>query len=124
MTRRARLPNRRSALFFEFEVAGLRYTCTIGRYSDGCIGELFLTNHKTNSAADVNARDSAIVCSIALQFGADLETVRRALCRDARGQASGPLGAALDIVVGGSHDRRQITAREGQPRRARTRRAT
>jgi hypothetical protein len=29
------------------------------------------------------------------------ETIRRALCRDSQGRASGPLGAALDIITGG-----------------------
>jgi hypothetical protein len=96
MTARARLPNRRLAETFALEVAGLRYTCTIGRYPDGSIGELFLSNHKANSAADVNARDAAIVTSIAIQFGADIETIRKALCRDSHGRASGPLGEALD----------------------------
>ncbi len=49
----------------------------------------------TGSAADTAARDAAIVCSIALQFGADVETIRRALCRDRDGSAQ--LGAALDL---------------------------
>jgi hypothetical protein len=39
------------------------------------------------------------VASIALQFGANVETIRRALCRDSRGRASGPLGAALDRIA-------------------------
>jgi hypothetical protein len=34
-----------------------------------------------------------------LQFGADAETIRRALCRDAAGRASGPLGAVLDLLA-------------------------
>jgi hypothetical protein len=96
MSARQRLPNRRLAETFELEVADLRYTATVGRFPDGRIGELFLNNHKSNSTADVNARDAAIVCSIAIQFGADIETIRRALCRDTQGRASGPLGAALD----------------------------
>jgi hypothetical protein len=97
---RERLPNRRVGETFELEVAGLQYTATVGRFPDGRIGEIFLTNHKSNSAADTNARDSAIVCSIALQHGADPETIRRALCRDSQGRASGPLGAALDRIAG------------------------
>jgi hypothetical protein len=51
------LENRRSALTFDLEVAGLRYTATVGRYADGRVGEIFLSNHKTNSTADTNARD-------------------------------------------------------------------
>jgi hypothetical protein len=95
---RNRLPNRRLAESFELEVEGLRYTATVGRFPDDTIGELFLNNHKSNSSADTAARDSAIVVSIALQHGADLETIRRALCRDGHGRATGPLGAALDAI--------------------------
>lgn len=56
------------------------------------LGELFLNNHKSNSQADTNARDQS-------KHGADPEVIRRALCRDAQGRASGPLGAALDAVA-------------------------
>jgi hypothetical protein len=98
MTRR-RLANRRLAETFELTVAGLRYTCTVGRFPDGSIAELFLSNHKSNSAADTSARDSAIVFSIAVQCGADPEVIRRALSRNSQGRASGPLGTALDHLV-------------------------
>jgi ribonucleoside-diphosphate reductase alpha chain len=96
---RTRLPNRRPALTFDFEIRGLHYTATIGRFDDGRVAEVFLSNHKVNSAADVNARDAAIATSIALQGGADFETIRKALCRDSQGRASGPLAAALDIIA-------------------------
>jgi hypothetical protein len=100
MQQRQRLPNRRVGQTFELEV-GLKYTATVGRFSDDRIAEIFLSNHKTNSAADVNARDAAITCSIALQFGADVETIRKALSRDSQGRATGPLGAALDRIGDG-----------------------
>jgi hypothetical protein len=61
-------------------------------------GEIFLTNGKINTDSDTVARDSAAVASIAMQFGADVETLRGALLRDARGAPSGPLGVALDII--------------------------
>jgi hypothetical protein len=96
---RQRLPNRRANTTLELEVGGLRYTATFSRYPDGSISELFLNNHKSNSAADTNARDAAIVFSIAVQCGADVETIRKALCRDSHGNASGPLGAALDMIA-------------------------
>jgi hypothetical protein len=99
MTARRRLPNRRASETFELNAAGLRYTATVSRFDDGRIGEIFLNNHKSNSSADVAARDSAIVFSIAVQCGADVETIRRALCRDARGNASGPLGVVLDRLA-------------------------
>ena len=105
MTARERLPNRRASTSFDFEVAGLRYTCTVSRYADGRLGELFISNHKTNSGADVGARDSAIAFSFAVQHGADPEAIRRALCRDSQGRASGPLGVALDVILGSADDR-------------------
>ena len=99
MTARARLPNRRLAEFFTFECAGLQYTATVGRFPDGTIGEFFLNNHKSNSASDANARDAAVAASLALQFGCPLDTLQRALLRDAHGRASTPLGCALDLIA-------------------------
>lgn len=96
---RERLPNRRASETFDVEVAGLKYTATVSWFADGRIGELFLSNHKNNSSADTNARDAAIAFSFAVQHGADPEAIRRALCRDANGNASGPLGAALDRLT-------------------------
>jgi hypothetical protein len=101
MTARNRLPNRRRSETFELEALGLQYTCTVSWFADGRIGELFLTNHKSNSAADTNARDAAITFSIAVQHGADPDVIRRALCRDENGHASGPLGIALDLIEEG-----------------------
>ena len=77
----------------------MTYIATLSQFDDGRLGEIFLTNTKAGSAADTAARDSAIAFSIAVQFGADIETIRRALCRDARGNASGPLGVALDLLA-------------------------
>jgi ribonucleoside-diphosphate reductase alpha chain len=97
---RERLPNRRGAETFDVEANGQRYRATVGRYADGRIGELFLTNHKANSQADINARDSGIVLSLAVQHGVDPHTISRALSRDSHGRAVGPLGAALDRLLG------------------------
>ena len=96
---RQRLANRRASETFALECAGLNYLATVSRFPDGRLGEIFLSNHKAGSAADTAARDAAIACSIALQFGANVETIRKALCRDSRGNASGPLGVALDLIA-------------------------
>ena len=95
-------PSRRAAEHFTLEVHGLRYTATVGRFADGRVAEIFIQNHKSNSSADTAARDAAIACSFALQYGADLESIRKALCRDSHGRASGPLGAALDKIAEGT----------------------
>jgi len=101
MNSRERLPNRRRNESFTFELDGLRFTATIARFPDGRIGELFLTNHKAGNQSDTNARDAAIILSFALQFGADLDTIRKALCRNSEGRALGPVGAALDHLLAG-----------------------
>jgi hypothetical protein len=93
------LPNRRASETFELEVAGMKYRATVSRFADGRLAEIFLTNHKVGSHADTAARDSAVVASLALQHGVPLETIRRALLRDASGKASGPLGTALDELA-------------------------
>ena len=96
MTARRRLPNRRASESFEIDAQGLAFTATVSRFDDGGVAEIFLQNHKAGSAAGINAADSAVVASIALQYGVPLDVIRRALMRDSHGRASGPLGVALD----------------------------
>ena len=99
MSLRRRLDNRRASETFNIDVEGRRYKCSISRFPDGSLGEIFLSNNKSGSDSDCAARDSAVVCSIALQFGAPPETIRRALMRDSRGRPNGPLGVALDLLA-------------------------
>lgn len=99
MPLRIRLPDRRLCESFNFELDGLRFTASIGRFSDGRIGELFLTNHKSGNQSDTNARDAAIILSFAIQHGADINDIRKALCRNSAGRALGPVGAALDHIA-------------------------
>jgi hypothetical protein len=62
----------------------------------GSLGEIFL---QADSTAGIMASDAAIAASLALQFGLPAETLRKALCRDANGNATGPLGIALDLLA-------------------------
>jgi hypothetical protein len=97
---RQRLPNRRESESFTFELDGFRFTATVSRFADGQIGELFLNNHKAGNQVDTNARDAAILLSFALQHGADIDVIRRALCRDQQGRPLGPIAQALDLIAG------------------------
>ena len=99
MTFREKLPNRRASENITFEVAGLKYIGTVSLFPDGRIFEVFLANHKSNSSADTNARDSAIAFSFAVQHGADANAIRKALSRDSQVQATGPLGTILDLIL-------------------------
>jgi hypothetical protein len=97
---RERLPNRRAYLLFDFESMGMHFVASVSQYDDGRVGELFIDNHKAGSAIGTLVRDSAIILSFALQHGADIDAIRKALCRDSAGRALGPVGAALDLLAG------------------------
>lgn len=96
---RERLPNRRASESFSFEANGLRFTATVSRFDDGRVAELFLSNHKAGNQADTYVRDAAILLSFALQHGADLDAIGRALCRDGQGRALGPIGTVIDLLT-------------------------
>jgi hypothetical protein len=87
---RRRLPNGRECEGLDVEALGLHFHATIGGFDD-----------KAGSMAGILASDSAVLCSIALQYGAPLEVIRRALMRDPQGKASGPLGVVLDKLAAG-----------------------
>ncbi len=99
MSARDRLPNRRASEIFSFESMGLRFSGSVSRYPDGRVAELFLDNHKAGSSVGTLVRDAAIVLSFALQHGADIDAIRRALCRNSVGRALGPLATALDLLA-------------------------
>ena len=99
MTARERLPNRRRCESREFSHTGLDFTLATGFYPDGRIAEIFLSSHRPGSPIEAIARDSAVTVSIAFQFGADLETIRKALTKDHEGGPATLLGAALDKLA-------------------------
>jgi ribonucleoside-diphosphate reductase alpha chain len=98
MSTRQLLPHRRSHELVDFEHDGRRYTAGIGRLWDGRIAEVFLDTEKAGSDAADLSRDAAIVVSLALQFGCDLSTLRKAVTRGSDGRPSGPIGAVLDLL--------------------------
>src|SRR5260370_28057247 len=99
MTARERLPNRRRSESVGFECNGLKYTATVSWFDDGRSGEIFLGNHKSDSQADANAKDAAIIASIALQHGVALDVLRKSLLQDSTVQPSNPLDLPLDLLV-------------------------
>jgi ribonucleoside-diphosphate reductase alpha chain len=96
---RQRLPNRRASESVTFECNRLRYTATASWFHDGRLGEVFLGNHRADSHADACAKDAAILASIALQCGAPLDVLCKALLCDSQGRPSTPIGCALDIIA-------------------------
>ena len=99
MAKRRRLPDRRASESFNFTLGSFVYVATISRFNDGALAEIFLGNGKAGSASNANAKDAAIIASIALQFGVPVDGLRRAVLRNGPGRAAGPLGMALDILA-------------------------
>jgi hypothetical protein len=90
---RERLPDRRQAESLDFSLDGRVWTLTVGRFANGKIGEIFLNSSKESAIVEL-AQESAIVASIALQFGCPLEVLQHALA----GRDSGPLARALKLL--------------------------
>lgn len=100
---RRRLPDRRASEQIAFECNALRYVATVSFFPSGELAEIFINNAKAGSHSDSAAKDSAVVASIALQHGVPAAVIRHALLRDARGNASSPLGTALDLLAAQEH---------------------
>jgi hypothetical protein len=101
MSGRQRLPDRRESEIREFGYAGNRFAIGISRFFDGRVAEIFISSERPGSPIEAIARDAAVTVSIALQCGADLETIRGALTKDHDGAPASPLGAALDAIEEG-----------------------
>lgn len=98
------LPYRRDAETFSLSFAGEKYHVTVGRYPDGRAGEMFINRVRDKAAAKLGqqldgvCRDGAILLSLALQHGVDLETVRHALTRDEFNRPATIIGAIVTAL--------------------------
>jgi hypothetical protein len=96
---RTPLPNRRSHETVSFEHWGMQYVAGIGRATPRApISEVFINCGKTGGQSETLARDSAVLLSLALQYGVPLDVIGHALTRNADGAPSGPIGALVDLM--------------------------
>lgn len=111
---RASLPNRRSHEAFHFFHWSQKFIAGIGRATPTApIAEVWINTGKTGTQAETLARDSAVLLSLALQYGVPLSVIGRKLMRDADGTPSGPMGQLVDII---SRDQGDSEAEESEPR--------
>ena len=99
MTARCSLPQRRPHETFQFKHWDQAYTIGLGRDLVGDVREVFINTGKTGTQMEVLARDSAVLLSLALQYGVPVEDMARAITRDATGKPSGPIGALLEKIA-------------------------
>ncbi|MEZ0060885.1 hypothetical protein ABIF26_006428 [Bradyrhizobium elkanii] len=99
---RNRLPSRRAHEVFKFGHWGLSYIVGLGRAPGSAdVSEVFINCGKSGEQAQTLARDSAVLLSLALQYGVPIEDMRHAITRNPDGSASGPIGALLDMLAEG-----------------------
>lgn len=96
--RRRPLPMRRHSETFVLPFGGLAkgHTVTVGFYADGEPGEVFIDGGKSGEQVSAIARDGAILLSMCLQHGVDLQTIAHAVTRDGQGAPSSIVGAVVD----------------------------
>lgn len=95
------LPARRHSETFDLDFMTLRdpVTVTVGYYPDGTVGEVFIDAGKAGAQIEAIARDSAIILSHALQYGAPLEGIAKALTRDDQNAAQTIVSATVDRLM-------------------------
>ncbi|WP_018407906.1 hypothetical protein [Methylocystis rosea] len=97
MLRRA-LPNRRAHEARQFEFRGAPYTVGVGRFEDGALAEVFIDCASKVMLPLGDDAKAAVCLSIALQYGAPADVIRKAVTRTTDGAATGIIGAALDLL--------------------------
>lgn len=95
---RNRLPTRRPTETFEFDLAGLHYTASVGYDPKGQPAEIFLNAGKVGTHLAIATQEAAILTSLALQYGTPLETLRGASLRAEGGAAEGAVGHLIDLI--------------------------
>jgi len=97
MPTRESLQSRRKNETYNLEHWNQQWAVTIGYYPDGTVGEVFINSVKrAGTELDSCARDTAILFSVARQYGAPIEVIRHALTRDGNGKPNTIIGAILD----------------------------
>jgi ribonucleoside-diphosphate reductase alpha chain len=95
---RHRLPNRRNSSTISTRFRGADFAITYSRFGDGSVAEIFISPTKVGSDAAEDARDAAIIISLALQSGVGLDQLRHSISR-ANGTATSVARHAIDVIA-------------------------
>ena len=92
MSNRESLPNRRGNVSFNFLHDNRQYHATATRYADGRLAEIFLDVGRAGSSVQQHAEATAVLASLALQYGVAPRTIIHAV-------SGGPLAAAMELSL-------------------------
>jgi hypothetical protein len=99
MSTRSALPNRRMHEVLRFSHWNQDYIVGLGRSHPAApVLEVWMNCSKSGTQSETLARDSAVLLSLALQYGVPLEAIGHAITRDSDGKPSGPIGALVDLM--------------------------
>jgi hypothetical protein len=99
MSARFRLSDRRKHRVLDFQFRGANYRAGFSFFPSGGLAEIFLSTGKPNSQADIQANNTAILCSIGLQHSIPLSVLRHGLLKADDGTSADALGHALDLIA-------------------------
>ena len=95
---RERLPNRRLSTSLTFEHRGLLYTATTAVLLTAAWRNCSSTTTRS-TLRPTSIVATVIILSFALQHGADIKAIARALSRDPQGKPTGVVGVAIGLVI-------------------------
>ncbi len=98
---RKRLPDRRQAETVDLWHGGQRYHLTVGEYSDGRPGEVFIHGAKPGSDTDLLCDDIGVLISRLLQHGDTPDALAAGLGRLGNGQGPASLVGAIAGALAG-----------------------
>ncbi|WP_338688289.1 hypothetical protein V5279_23540 [Bradyrhizobium sp. 26S5] len=78
------------SIAFNFEHEGFRYRATASRFPDGTLAEIFLDTDKLDTPLQQNAETAALLVSLLLQHGVDVDTIRHSI--------RGPIAIAIELA--------------------------
>jgi hypothetical protein len=96
---RTMLPDRRAAETVELEHGGSRFAVTIGFYSDGRPGEVFVHGIRTGSSLDALLADACVVVSCLLQHAVEPRELVHSMGRLGNAEPASIIGAVLDLAA-------------------------
>lgn len=105
MSMRRVLPTKRRGETLDFMFRGAPYTVTYTCFPEGGLAEVFIDHRHSAKMShgleplNADAKDAAVCLSIALQFGADAQSIRSAVNRLSDGSATGLIGEVLDLLA-------------------------
>lgn len=109
------LDPRRYAESFEMNFRGMPFQVSVGYFMNCKPAEVFVSSVKSGTDLEGVSRDAAVLLSIALQYGAPIETIQGAITRTLQGDPQTVIGAIVDQLANTSPLAMPFDVRQHKP---------